>query len=212
MKPQMRVCLAVLVLGLLSAGPARAQRIYVSAYGAAASNSEIEQVRQARGLGVAVDVRMELARFRLELRGLTTSLGADFSIQPDYAFHELQILGTYAAWTAVAVQVGIGRRFTAPDFAAQEVGFVSAGALAETRLTSLARIGARFSYLPFTRFSGGGGSDFAAELGLRLGIGRGTGRFEGIAEYTYQRIDRTVNGNAAPIRFSVARVGVGTRF
>lgn len=201
----------ILILSLIGAGPARAQRVHVSAYGAAASNSEVERVRQARGLGVGADLRLEFPRFRLEVRGLTSSLRADFSVQPDYAFHELQALVAYTAWAPLALQLGIGRRFTAPAFAAQEIGFLSIGAGSETRLTSLARIGARAAYLPLTRFSGGGSSSFAAELGLRLGIGRPTGRFEGIAEYAYQRIDRKVNGRTSPITFSVARVGLGTR-
>jgi hypothetical protein len=201
-----------LILSLITVSPGRAQTLRLSAYGAAAANSEFQRVRQARGLGLGVDVRLDFSRFRLEARGLTTSLRADFAIQPDYTFHELEAIATYTGWAPLAFQLGIGRRFTAPDFAAQDVGFLSIGALSETRLTSLAKMGARVAYLPLTRFSGGGGSRRSVELGLRVGIGRAVGRFEGVAEYSFQRINRRTNDQNAPITFSVVRVGMSRRF
>jgi hypothetical protein len=211
-KGERPVWVACLSLSLLATGQTVAQTVEVTAYGVAASNSEVERVRQARGLGLGADVRVEFGRFRLEARGLTASLHADFSIQPDYAMHEIEGLATYLWRPLLALQVGVSRRFADPDFAAQEVGLIRVGVLSETRLTSLAQVQARLAYLPLTRFSGGGGSSFAAELGLAVSVGRATGRLRGVIEYTYQRIDREVNGGAAPLTFSVARVGVGTRF
>ena len=50
------------------------------------------------------------------------------------------------------------------------------------------------------------------ELGLGISLGRAGGRWAGLLEYTYQRIDRKVSGQDVPIATAVARVGLGGRF
>lgn len=200
-----------LILVTLAGGRAAAQTLEVAGYALAATSSEIGRVRQARGLGFGADVGVHFGRVHLVARGLTASLRADFSVQPDYAVHQLEALAAYDWAPGLSFQLGVERRFVSPDFQAQEVGALRVGVRSESRLTSLAGVHASASYLPLTRFSGGGGSDLAVELGLGLRIGRRTGRVSGIVEYSYQRIDREVNGHATPIRFSVARVGVSAR-
>lgn len=180
-------------------------------YGLAASNAEVDRVREARGFGLGADVGAGLGRWRLEVRGSTASLHADFAIQPDYAVNELAVLGSYRWRPALALQVGAARRFTSPDFAAQDVGLLKVGLLVETHLSSLARVRLSGAYLPVTRFSGGGGSNLAMELGFGLSLGPTAGRVTGVIEYEYQRLDREVNGSAVPIRYSVARVGLAAR-
>ena len=202
----------VACLSLLVTRQVTAQDVRATAYGVAATNSEVQRVRQARGLGLGAEVRVDFNRFRLEASGITASLDADFSIQQDYAVHQIQVLATYLWRPLLAFQVGVDRRFVDPDLAAQDVGLIRVGVLSEIRLTSLAQVQAHLAYLPLTRFSGGGGSSFAAELGLGLSVGRATGRLEGVFGYTYQRIDREVNGGAVPLTFSVARAGVRARF
>lgn len=200
-----------LMLSALAGPEAAAQKVEVAAHGAAVTNSEIGHERQARGLGVGADVTARLGRVRLVARGLTASLRADFTVQPDYALHQLEAVAIYDWAYGLSVQAGLGRRFVDPEFVSQEVGLMRVGLRSESRLTSFAGIHASASYLPVTRFSGGGGSDLALELGLGLRLGRETGRLAGMVEYTYQRIDRDVNGIGAPIRFSVARVGASAR-
>ncbi len=200
-----------MILSALSGPEAAAQKVELAAHAAAVTNSEIGRVRQARGLGLGADVTMRFGRVRLVARGLTASLRGDFTVQPDYAVHQVEALAIYDWAYGLSVQAGLGRRFVDPEFVSQEVGLLRVGIRSETRLTSLARIHASVAYLPVTRFSGGGGSDLAIELGLGLRIGRETGRLAGMVEYTYQRIDREVNGSGAPIRFSAARVGASAR-
>jgi hypothetical protein len=211
----MRLVLETLAASLLVSLPAVseawAQQVELGAYGIAVSNSEIDSLRGTRGLGLAVDARAERGRFRLELRALTASLHADFSVQPDYALHELSALASYVWGPRLWLQVGVVRRFISPDFAAQELGLLHVGVLSETRLSSLAQIEAGASYYPLARFSGGGGTGLALGLRLGAGVGRTTGRLHGIVEYTYERIDRKVNGAATPINFSVARAGLRAR-
>ncbi len=211
----MRMVLAIwavwLSMSLTAAADASAQKLEVSVYGVAVSNGEIDSIREAKGLGVAADARLQRGRFRLELRGLTASLRADFSEEPDYALHELSASAGYLWGPRLWLQVGLGRRFISPDFAAQEVGLLRVGIVSETQLSTLAQIEARANYFPLARFSGGGGAGLALGLGLGARVGRTAGRFHGIVDYTYERIDRKVNDAATPIKFSVARVGLGVR-
>jgi len=120
-------------------GTAAAQDFDARVYGLAASNAEVDRLREARGLGVGADVGVALGRWRLQVRGSTASLHADFAIQPDYAVNELAVLGSYRWRPALTLQLGAARRFTRPDFAAQEVGLLKVGLLVETHLSSLAR-------------------------------------------------------------------------
>jgi hypothetical protein len=202
---------AWLLASLTAAADARAQKVELSAYGVAVTNSEIDSIREAKGLGLAADARLQRGRFRLEVRGVTASLHADFSVQPDYALHELSASASYVWGPRLWLQVGVGRRFVSPDFAAQEVGLLRIGILSETQLSGLAQIEARANYFPLARFSGGGGAGLALGFGIGARVGRSTGRLHGIVEYSYERIDRKVNGEGTPIKFSVARVGLGAR-
>jgi hypothetical protein len=203
--------LGFLPAALLLCARVEAQQLEVSAYGLAASNAEIDRTRQARGLGLGAALGLDFGRYRVDVQALTASLDADFSIQPDYALHELSLLATYRWRPALSFQLGAGRRFTSPDFVAQEVGVIRVGLLTGTTLSSIGRIWARAAYLPLTHFSGGGGSDLALELGMGVALGPINSRVNGIAEYAYQRIDRGVNGRSVPIRFSDLRAGVRVR-
>jgi hypothetical protein len=200
------------IAGLLPAARAEAQKIEVIAYGLAATNAEVDRTRQAKGLGLGAVLGLDFGRYQVDVQALTASLHADFKIQPNYAVHELSLLTTYRWRPALSFQLGAGRRFTSPDFVAQEVGVLRIGLLTETTLSSIGRIWARAAYLPVTRFSGGGGSDLALELGIGVRIGPSDSRFNGIAEYAYQRIDREVNGGSVPIRFSEMRAGLRARW
>jgi hypothetical protein len=210
MSPESRTVPALLAT-LLAAAPARAQQVEVSAGGVAVTNSEVDSIRQARGLGIAAGATMDRGRFRFEVRGLTASLRADFTVQPDYAVHQLGATASYAWGPGLRALVGIERRFVSPRFAAQEVGLVRVGILSETRLSRLALIHARADYFPIARFTGGGGAGLSLGLGIGARVGSATGRLHGLIEYSYERIDRAVNGASSPIKFSVARAGLGAR-
>lgn len=189
-----------------------AQTLDGAIFAVAASNAEVDRVREARGFGAGATLGMTRGRFRVELQGMTTSLHADFTIQPDYALDEVAVLAAYRWRPALSLQLGGSRRFTSPDFVAQDVSVIRIGLLTETPLTSLARVHARGAYLPLARFSGGGSSNLALELGFGVSVGSREGRYTGLLDYEYQRIDRQVNGKGVPIRSSMVRLGVGRRW
>jgi hypothetical protein len=206
-----RTLAAGLVATVFAATPLCGQRIELSAGGVAVTNSEVDSIRQARGLGVSGGARLDRGPWRFEVRGLTASLESDFTVQPDYAVHQLGAAVSFLWGPGLRAVAGVQRRWVSPEFAAQEVGLLRLGIVSETRLSRLAQVEARADYFPLTRFTGGGDGGFSLGFGLGARVGSATGRLYGMIEYAYERLDREVNGAPTPIRFSVARVGVGTR-
>lgn len=209
MKPVSRTT-AWLLVAVLTPCPAVAQTVRLAAFGAATTNSEVQETRQARGLGFGIAVRADQSRFRAEASFLHAGLQADFSSQPDYDVDEVDLVVSWFWKPYLAAQVGAFRRFTSPEFAAQDVGAVRIGVLSETRLARIAGLWVRGSYLPLSRFSGGGNATVGLEIGLGVEVGEPAARLQGFAAFDYQRIDRTAAADA-PLQFSVGRVGIQVR-
>jgi hypothetical protein len=199
----------VLVVAL-APGVAAAQVVRVAGFGVAATNDEVEDTRQARGLGLGVGARVTLSRFRVEARYLHAALQADFSIQPDYDVDEVDLVATWLWRSYLSPQVGVARRFVSPDFAAQDVGVARIGALSEVRLARIAGLWVRGAYLPLTRFSGGGSASLGLEIGLGVEVGDPAAKLQGFASFDYQRIDRNAAAEA-PLQYSVGQAGVRLR-
>jgi hypothetical protein len=199
-----------LIAAVASASPAMAQSILLTGFGAAATNSEVEDTRQARGLGFGFGARAERSRFRVEARYLHAALRADFSIQQDYNLDQLDLAVTWFWRPYLAAQVGAARRFISPDLAAQDVGAVRLGVLSEIRLHRLAGLWVRGALLPVSRFSGGGSASMGLEVGLGVEIGDQVARFQGFASFDYQRLNRHTSAET-PLHFSVGQAGVRYR-
>jgi hypothetical protein len=204
-----RLLLGPLVV-ILTQGVAAAQEIRVAGFGVAATNDEVEDTRQARGLGFGVGARVELSQFRVEARYLHAALQADFSIQPDYDVDDIDLLATWLWRPYLAPQIGVARRFISPDLAAQDVGVIRIGALSEVRLARIAGMWVRGAYLPLTRFSGGGSASLGLEVGLGVEVGDPAAKLQGFASFDYQRIDRNAAAEA-PLQYSVGQAGVKLR-
>jgi hypothetical protein len=198
-----------MALGASAAAPA--QTIGMTAFGVVAANGEISDTRQARGLGFGGGAWIVLGKFRVETRGLHAALRADFSIQPDYDVDQIDLTGSWFWRPYLALQLGAMRRFTAPDFVAQDVGLVRIGVLSETRIARIAGVWVRVAYLPVTRFSGGGSAGLGLELGLGAELGSPAGRLQGFVGLDYQRIDRNAGASSAPLQFSSGQAGVKLR-
>jgi len=186
-----------------------AQEVRASAFGAAVTNAEIEDTRQARGLGGGVGARVAFPRFRGEAAYLHAALHADYSSQPDYNLDQLDIYLTWFFRPYLGAQIGAVRRFTSPEFSAQDVGSLRLGIVSETRLATIAGVWARGAYVPLARFSGGGSTSLGLELGLGVEVGRLDGRLQGFAAFEYQRLDRS-DADAA-LQFSVGQAGIRLR-
>jgi hypothetical protein len=203
-------CTSWLLVALLIPSPTAAQALHLTAFGAAATNAEVEDTRQARGLGFGVGAHAELSGFRAAARYLHASLSADFSIQPDYNVDEIDFVVSWFWRPYLAAQIGMVRRFISPDLVAQDVGLIRIGVLSESRLARIAGVWVRGAFLPLSRFSGGGDAALGLEFGLGVEVGDPVARLQGFASFDYQRIDREAAGEA-PLQFSVGQLGVKVR-
>lgn len=198
------------MVALLTPCPIAAQTVQLSAFGAAATNSEVVDTRQARGLGFGVGVRAERSRLRAEARYLHAGLSADFSLQPDYNVNEVDLMVTWFWRPYLAAQIGAARRFMNPDLVAQDVGLIRVGVLSEARLARIAGLWVRGAYLPVSRFSGGGSAGLGLEIALGVELGEPEARLRGFVSFDYQRIDRE-SAAKAPLQFSLSRLGARLR-
>lgn len=201
---------AWLVTGLLCPAAGAAQTTRVSAFAVAATSAEVQETRQTRGLGFGVAGMTEWSRWRVEARYFHAYLQADYSVQPDYDVDELGLAATWFWRPYLAPQLGLARRFVRPDLAAQEVGFARIGVLSQVRLARIAGLWVRGSYLPFSRFSGGGSAGLGVDVGLGVELGAPTERIQGFASFEYQRIERETVTDA-PIQLSMGQLGIRLR-
>ena len=198
------------MVAVLWPGDVAGQTIRVGGSAVAATSAEVEDTRQARGVGFGIGATAERNRWRVEARYYYAALKADYSIQPDYDVNQLDLAATWFWRPYLAPQLGVTRRFVRPELVAQEVGFARIGVLSEVRLARLAGLWVRGSYLPFSRFSGGGSAGLGLEMGLGIELGIPTARVQGFAGFEYQRIDRETSADA-PLQFSVGQIGVRLR-
>jgi hypothetical protein len=187
-----------------------AQTLQIAASGAAMTNSEITGVRQAKGIGFGIAARAERSRLRLDTQFLHAALRADFSIQPDYVVDEIDIRLTYLWRPYLGGQIGFARRFTHPEFVAQDVGLLRVGLVSEARLARIAGLWVRGAYLPVSRLSGGGKTGLGLELGIGAELGPPNTRLQGFVAFDYQRINRNTS-TSVPLQYSAGQAGVRVR-
>ena len=191
---------------------ASAQTVRIGIHGVGLTHTEITPERRAEGGGVGGLVSVRWRRFGLDLSGYVARMDSVDGGPKLFDLYQGDVRLSYRVATGLALEVGGGRRFIEPDFAAQDVGVTRAGILSEIRLSSLGSVWGRGAYLLAPKFSGGGSAGLAVELGFGAGLGTRNGRFRFRVEYEFQRIDRSVNDVAVPIQTSLAKVGADVGF
>jgi hypothetical protein len=204
--------LAVSALSALSALPAQSQTVRLGIHAVGLTHTEIAPERRAEGAGLGGLISVRWRRLGLDLSGHVARLDSVDGGPKLFDLYQGDVRLSYRVATGLALEVGAGRRYIEPDFAAQDVGVTRAGILSEIRLSSLGSVWGRGAYLIAPRFSGGGTAGLAVELGFGAGLGTRNGRFRFRVEYEFQRIDRSVNDVAVPIQTSLARLGVDVGF
>lgn len=188
----------------------RAQMIRLGVHGVALTHSEINQSLKANGLGVGGVLGLRVGRFAFEARGLWADLDPDRVTVATFTVGQIDGRASVLVARSVALEVGAGRRWIDPAFAAQEVGMIRVGILSEYPLSRIAMVWARGAYLVAPQFSGGGTAGLAVELSLGASIG--TGRLRAMGEYEFQRFDREVERRDVPIQVTIARFGAEVGF
>jgi hypothetical protein len=124
----------------------------------------------------------------------------------------------YAVSGPVTAEVGFTNREAEPEFEAQSVGAVTAGARMSYLLGPGVRMNLRGGLLFGAKFSGGGKSSplGAIELGLGVGIDALRGRLRFTGAYDFQRITREADDGSGevevPIQQSLGRLGIAIVF
>ena len=207
----MRTQVGVILVALLgTANVAEGQIVRLRLEGIALTYQEVRDGRISTGSGGGAGIELALKRFRLDIRAYTAKVEGEAGSTFDLV--QADVRAGFFVNQFLAIEVGGGRRYIDPEFATQEVGVIRVGVLSDNRLNRFANVWVRGAYLVDSRFSGGGDSDLAFELGLGAGLGSANGRFRAHAEYEFQRIDRRVGTGDVPIQMSVARLGVALGF
>ena len=171
-----------------------------------------------RGAGPGVTGSLAFHRFNAEAAFATIRFTPTAGGAATESFRAA-LIDIWLRWEALkylGFEAGLANRSANPEFAAQSMGALRIGARTHYLLGPGAAIWLRGNYLAGARYSGGGSSPVALELGLGVDI-RWSRHFRAGAQYSFQRLDRKTNpaGGAevsVPIEQALARVGVGVRF
>lgn len=191
---------------------AEAQKVRFRADAIALTYQEINGGRNAIGTGGGGGIELHFGKFRIDARAHAVMIDPDSAGLATYDLAQIDVRGSYDLTEYLALEVGAGRRYVEPAFAAQGVGYTRVGVYSENALNRLASVWMRGAFLPSPRFSGGGTADLAFEFALGAGVGTANGRFRFHAEYEFQRIDRRANDIGVPIQQSLSRAGIAIGF
>ena len=191
---------------------AHAQKVRIRVDAVALTYQEIQDGRDAIGAGGGGGIELRFGRFRIDARAHTARVDPDSAGLARYEFAQVDIRGSYDLTEYLALEVGGGRRYVEPEFAAQGVGYTRFGVYSENALNRLASVWVRGAFLPSPQFTGGGDAELAFEFTLGAGVGTANGRFRFHVEYEFQRIDRRANDIGVPIQQSLSRAGIAIGF
>ena len=170
------------------------------------------------GGGVAGSFTWKKLAVDASVAGVTYDPSADGTATASFKATQLDVRLRYYVTGPVSAEVGFVNRKAKPEFEAQSVGAVRAGARMSYLLGPGVRMGLRGGMLFGAKFSGGGTVSpiGALELGLTMGVDALRGRLRFTGDYDFQRISRKTDDGSGPvdvpIQQSLGRVGVAVVF
>jgi len=170
------------------------------------------------GGGVAASFTYKKLGIEGSVLGLTYDPVAGSSATASFKATQLDVRVRYYIAGPVSAEVGFVNRKMKPEFEAQSVGAVRAGARMSYPLGPGVNMGLRAGMLFGSKFSGGGtvSGVGALELGLTMAVDALRGRLRLTGDYDFQRIARTTNGGGGdvpvPIQQAMGRIGLAVAF
>ncbi|HXM38722.1 MAG TPA: hypothetical protein VN908_08695 [Gemmatimonadales bacterium] len=171
------------------------------------------------GLGAAATVTWKKFSADVAASKIKYKPEKDGTATREFDASEFDVRLRYYISGPVSAEVGFVNRKADPEFEAQSVGAVAAGARMAYLLGPGVRMGLYGGLLFGPKFSGGGTASAlggALELGLGMTVDALRGRLRFTGDYDFQRITRKTNdGSGAvnvPIQQSLGRVGIAVAF
>jgi len=216
--------LAVCGLGvLLAAQPLNrlfAQHVAVGPQVVFGDYREVSADLHYRGGGIAAKATLEWKKFsadvvlsKLKYKPTDTQNGTT-----EFDASEVNVLLRYYITGPVSAQVGFMNRKADPEFEAQSVGAITAGAQMAYVLGPGVRMALHGGLMFGAKYSGGGTTSGLGALCLGLGLSADAlhGRVRVTADYGFQRFSRKTDDGSgalpAPIQQSLGRVGFAIAF
>ncbi|PYO88632.1 MAG: hypothetical protein DMD66_06960 [Gemmatimonadetes bacterium] len=215
--------LAVCALGVcLTAQPLNrlfAQHVAIGPQVVFGDYREVSSDLHYRGGGIGAKATLEWKKFsadialsKVKYKPTSSVIGTEFDAS------EVDVRLHYYISGPVSAELGFINRKADPEFEAQSVGAVTAGAQMAYLLGPGVRMALDGGLMFGAKYSGGGTTSGlgALQLGLDLTIDALHGRMRVTGDYGFQRFSRTTNDGSgplpAPIQQSLGRVGFAIAF
>ena len=181
---------------------------------------EVSSDLHYRGTGGGLALAVDYKKLGVEatVAKITYKPTTDGTATQEFDATQLDLRLRYYLTGPVSAELGFTSRKVEPEFEAQSIGAVTAGARMAYQLGPGVHMNLRGGLLFGAKFSGGGKSSplGAIELGLGLGVDALRGRLRVMGNYDFQRITREANDGSGevevPIQQSLGRVGFAIVF
>jgi hypothetical protein len=170
------------------------------------------------GAGAMATVSWQKLSADVSVSKITYKPTSDGSATQQFDAREINVHLRYYVTGPVSAELGLVNRTADPEFEAQSMGAITAGAYAGYLLGPGVHMALNGGLMFGPRFSGGGTISplGALHLGLGLTVDALRGRLRFTGDYDFQRISRKTNDGsgelAAPIQQSLGRAGLEIAF
>ena len=176
---------------------------------------EVSSDLHYRGSGIAGSATLQWKKFSADvvLSKLKYKPSTDGTATKEFDASEVDVRLRYYITGPVSGELGFMNRKADPEFEAQSVGAVTAGARMAYLLGPGVRMALSGGLMFGSKYSGGGSTSAlgALHLGLGLTVEALRGRVRVTGDYGFQRFSRTTNDGsgdtAAPLQQSLGRIG-----
>lgn len=181
---------------------------------------EVSSDLHYRGAGIAGAATLQWKKFSADvvLSKLKYKPSSDGTATKEFDASEVDVRLRYYITGPVSAELGFLNRKADPEFEAQSVGAVTAGAQMAYLLGPGVRMALSGGLMFGSKYSGGGSTSAlgALHLGLGLTVDALRGRVRATGDYGFQRFSRKTDDGSgalsAPIQQSLGRIGFAIAF
>ena len=210
------IAAAVALLSVIPSFRLSAQHFAVGPQLAFGDYREVSSDLHYRGAGIGAKATVTWKRLSADvmLSKVRYKPTSDGTATTQFDAREVDLRLRYYISGPVSGELGFVSRKADPEFEAQSVGAVTAGAQMAYVLGPGVRMALNGGLMFGSKFSGGGSTSVlgALQLGLGLTVDALHGRVQVTGDYGFQRFSRKSGGLPAPIQQSLGRVGFAIVF